>query len=103
MEAESKPKGVQKKTLLIALAGAMGFGFFALMMILVLFLLSRGGDVNIVEPGALPEDIQMLSSVEIDHFVMDSLGLGERGDHFCLLYTSPSPRDGLLSRMPSSA
>ena len=26
-------------------------------------------------------------------------GLGED----CLLYTSPSPRDGLLSRMPSSA
>ena len=25
------------------------------------------------------------------------------GDSFCLLYTSPSPRDGLLSRMPSSA
>ena len=24
-------------------------------------------------------------------------------DHACLLYTSPSPRDGLLSRMPSSA
>ena len=24
-------------------------------------------------------------------------------DHGCLLYTSPSPRDGLLSRMPSSA
>ena len=26
-------------------------------------------------------------------------------DHYwdCLLYTSPSPRDGLLSRMPSSA
>ena len=23
--------------------------------------------------------------------------------HYCLLYTSPSPRDGLLSRMPSSA
>ena len=30
------------------------------------------------------------------------LGLAEQyGD--CLLYTSPSPRDGLLSRMPSSA
>ena len=26
---------------------------------------------------------------------------GNTGD--CLLYTSPSPRDGLLSRMPSSA
>ena len=25
------------------------------------------------------------------------------GMNFCLLYTSPSPRDGLLSRMPSSA
>ena len=25
------------------------------------------------------------------------------GDCSCLLYTSPSPRDGLLSRMPSSA
>ena len=25
------------------------------------------------------------------------------GSYTCLLYTSPSPRDGLLSRMPSSA
>ena len=24
-------------------------------------------------------------------------------ENCCLLYTSPSPRDGLLSRMPSSA
>ena len=29
----------------------------------------------------------------------DSINL----DEGCLLYTSPSPRDGLLSRMPSSA
>ena len=27
----------------------------------------------------------------------------KRGNQPCLLYTSPSPRDGLLSRMPSSA
>ena len=27
----------------------------------------------------------------------------EEMNNFCLLYTSPSPRDGLLSRMPSSA
>ena len=26
-----------------------------------------------------------------------------RPSNDCLLYTSPSPRDGLLSRMPSSA
>ena len=31
--------------------------------------------------------------------------IGEKGADLinCLLYTSPSPRDGLLSRMPSSA
>ena len=33
-----------------------------------------------------------LATEEIDNMV-----------HTCLLYTSPSPRDGLLSRMPSSA
>ena len=28
---------------------------------------------------------------------------GAKKIYICLLYTSPSPRDGLLSRMPSSA
>ena len=32
----------------------------------------------------------------------DNYGYSSQQD-FCLLYTSPSPRDGLLSRMPSSA
>ena len=32
-----------------------------------------------------------------------SNGRQRRYYRFCLLYTSPSPRDGLLSRMPSSA
>ena len=32
----------------------------------------------------------------------DHVVVAEHGD-ICLLYTSPSPRDGLLSRMPSSA
>ena len=30
-------------------------------------------------------------------------GTGRARQGSCLLYTSPSPRDGLLSRMPSSA
>ena len=36
----------------------------------------------------------------VDHVInyMDAMGIEN-----CLLYTSPSPRDGLLSRMPSSA
>ena len=29
--------------------------------------------------------------------------IGARRDNPCLLYTSPSPRDATLSRMPSSA
>ena len=36
-------------------------------------------------------------------YVAQALG-GVTGNYTtCLLYTSPSPRDGLLSRMPSSA
>ena len=31
------------------------------------------------------------------------LNILEPNGYLCLLYTSPSPRDGLLSRMPSSA
>ena len=50
-----------------------------------------------------------LSQVDVDNRVVHVLRLKQglsttqplRPD--CLLYTSPSPRDGLLSRMPSSA
>ena len=33
----------------------------------------------------------------------ENLEISIQSDNSCLLYTSPSPRDGLLSRMPSSA
>ena len=39
-------------------------------------------------------------------FILEQLGeggLANTTNLVCLLYTSPSPRDGLLSRMPSSA
>ena len=46
-------------------------------------------------------------SLVLTHYHMDhAYGLfafPEHLDVICLLYTSPSPRDGLLSRMPSSA
>ena len=35
--------------------------------------------------------------------VIDVWQANDEGFYDCLLYTSPSPRDGLLSRMPSSA
>ena len=37
------------------------------------------------------------------HHVLSDCNLDLSWLHTCLLYTSPSPRDGLLSRMPSSA
>ena len=41
-------------------------------------------------------DAALMAELEIDKKVIRQL-------YGCLLYTSPSPRDGLLSRMPSSA
>src|SRR5680860_176524 len=38
-----------------------------------------------------------------DHGGIDAARHGDDHTCICLLYTSPSPRDGLLSRMPSSA
>ena len=35
--------------------------------------------------------------------ILSDLVKNPRVGYTCLLYTSPSPRDGLLSRMPSSA
>src|SRR5665647_3614533 len=35
--------------------------------------------------------------------ILPSVNAGWRRPKGCLLYTSPSPRDGLLARMPSSA
>ena len=45
-----------------------------------------------VAPGARLIDVKVLSDLGAGGYLID-----------CLLYTSPSPRDGLLSRMPSSA
>ena len=62
------------------------------------------------------DEIQMpRTPFMLQHFVVGSqdtepqryhqcvLELQIKYDAICLLYTSPSPRDGLLSRMPSSA
>ena len=68
-------------------------------------------------------NIQSINEIQLGHKIaMIDLGEGDtilkyghdigkvvkaikKGEHVhvCLLYTSPSPRDGLLSRMPSSA
>ena len=44
-------------------------------------------------------DVVLLEAQTLAHAKASSYG----ETRICLLYTSPSPRDGLLSRMPSSA
>ena len=49
-------------------------------------------------------EIESSSAIEIDlDKGKDKEEEAKADPNTCLLYTSPSPRDGLLSRMPSSA
>ena len=41
--------------------------------------------------------------VEYEHIIVDNASSDGTQEWFCLLYTSPSPRDRQRSRMPSSA
>ena len=59
---------------------------------------------NSIGKESIQEDIQQLkqelySIKPIQNYFVKNVALANS----CLLYTSPSPRDGLLSRMPSSA
>ena len=48
-------------------------------------------------------DYYSVSYDDQELIVRDNIGVWEADDEDCLLYTSPSPRDKRLSRMPSSA
>ena len=77
--------------------------------------LSRSGERDRVVPRALgeaEEEIERLrAQLERQKRLAQMAGSANRNArrvgggyrYDCLLYTSPSPRDGLLSRMPSSA
>ena len=60
------------------------------------------------DPGAGTTNLTSNGSTDVYVSKLDSSGdlvwaKNFGGTNSCLLYTSPSPRDGLLSRMPSSA
>ena len=57
-------------------------------------VLSRNSDDEAIEENPVFDSLGYMKNSSRDGF--DEL-------YGCLLYTSPSPRDGLLSRMPSSA
>ena len=47
--------------------------------------------------------LRHIPDLQVRHMVMQILAFMWSGVFACLLYTSPSPRDATLSRMPSSA
>ena len=78
--------------------------------------ITAAGDITVTsEGGAATQSLQQGLAKAWSHFdasgtlaSRDSLNIASytdnsTGNYNCLLYTSPSPRDGLLSRMPSSA
>ena len=78
------------------------FAFIALLSVLPAFNSPQITDV-FVDPytNGLLYTLYSEQKVDIDNV---SSWMSPHGWYYiCLLYTSPSPRDGLLSRMPSSA
>ena len=59
---------------------------------------SNGSHVKHLQLGHIRTDAKTPSEMRLKHIYDTLIELIH-----CLLYTSPSPRDGLLSRMPSSA
>ena len=65
----------------------------------------RGGEgpVGTVVSAAHARSVRKFTKLSEERVVVLPAGVDLRRFIPCLLYTSPSPRDGLLSRMPSSA
>src|SRR5680860_136960 len=66
---------------------------------------NKGNKTLFCGNGGSAADAQHLAAELSGRFYFDRPPLPAEACHVntCLLYTSPSPRDGLLSRMPSSA
>ena len=65
------------------------------------FLLPLASKIISDAVAKLPDDEEL--GEKLVEICLVILGKAVKLTKTCLLYTSPSPRDGLLSRMPSSA
>ena len=63
--------------------------------------MSHSDEPIMVEISSNTADAGEMLAIDVTFTTMS--GEGVEHINYCLLYTSPSPRDGLLSRMPSSA
>ena len=84
--------------------GDLGGGMFAVMGIQAALIArennNKGQHVDI---SMLDCQISMLNYMATMHTISGKVPEPIGNSHFCLLYTSPSPRDRTRSRMPSSA
>ena len=63
---------------------------------------------NIMDDFNQIKSVVLDDSNKVDDLIRDNLNtdvalISKVSEYICLLYTSPSPRDATLSRMPSSA
>ena len=65
---------------------------------------------SVLPAGSVLQTVQVTTTTQTENafssqqtFLTASITPTDNNNKICLLYTSPSPRDGLLSRMPSSA
>ena len=95
-------RGIVDETLTLSDAKAIGIAFAA-----CLRQRGYGNHVAVGRDGRLSSPA--LAAALCDGLVAGGARVSDIGCgptpmlYYCLLYTSPSPRDGLLSRMPSSA
>ena len=75
----------------------------------LLFTKEMKEEYTILMPQMLPVHFGMfqrlleLEGYKVDMLTSNHRGIIDEGLKYCLLYTSPSPRDRTRSRMPSSA
>ena len=62
-----------------------------------------GLSVGLIQQDMSPSERKKNYACDITYATNSELGFDYLRDNICLLYTSPSPRDATLSRMPSSA